>query len=185
MGPGTHFCLLWGPQPSYNVRDLSLSCSIIFIILSFTLVGGRVQVPSPLVSTSSLMMEIRRDFSMEGLWYGCEVLLTKQENKFFFFFSKESGSPMNLQDITDQQPLFDQLVADTGCTGSADLIACLRTVPLDTLMTAVNKSPTFLSFNSQSSWRVSVDGHLIVRNPLVSVQKGLFAKVLFLLIPQI
>lgn len=86
---------------------------------------------------------------------------------------------MNLPDITAQQPLFDQLVADTGCTGSADLIACLRTIPLDTLMTAVNKAPTFLSFNSQTRWQASVDGHLIVRNPLVSVQKGLFAKVLF------
>ena len=86
---------------------------------------------------------------------------------------------MSLPDITTQQPLFDQVVADTGCTGSADLIACLRTVPLDTLMTAVNKAPSFLSFNSQARWHPSVDGHLIVRNPLVSVQKGLYAKVLF------
>ena len=86
---------------------------------------------------------------------------------------------MSLADITTQQPLFDQVVADTGCTGSPDLIACLRTVPLDTLMTAVNKAPTFLSFNGQTRWQASVDGHLIVRNPLVSVQKGLYAKVLF------
>ena len=105
--------------------------------------------------------------------------------KLILFFLQESGSPMSLPDITDQQPLFDQLVADTGCTGSADLIACLRTVPLDTLMTAVNKSPNFLSFNSQSRWQASVDGHLIARNPLVSVQKGLFAKVLSVHMPEI
>ena len=133
------------------------------------------------------MMEIRRDFSMEGSWYGCEVLLKKQEYRSFFFFLQESGSPMSLPDITAQQPLFDQLVADTGCTGSTDLIACLRTIPLDTLMTAVNKAPTFLSFNSQghARWQASVDGHLIVRNPLVSVQKGLFAKVLSVRLPEI
>ena len=92
---------------------------------------------------------------------------------------------MSLPDITSQQPLFDQVVADTGCTGSADLIACLRTIPLDTLMTAVNKGPTFLSFNSQNRWQASVDGHLIVRNPLLSVQKGLYAKVLFVHLPEI
>ena len=46
-------------------------------------------------------------------------------------------------------------------------------------MTAVNKGPTFLSFNSQNRWQPSVDGQLIARNPLVSVQKDLFAKVLF------
>jgi acetylcholinesterase len=83
---------------------------------------------------------------------------------------------MTLPDITTQQPLFDQLVADTGCTGSADLIACLRTIPLDTLISAVNKAPTFLSFNSRARWQPSVDGHLIVRNPLVSVQKGLYGR---------
>ena len=92
---------------------------------------------------------------------------------------------MSLQDITTQQPMFDQLVADTGCTGSGDPIACLRTIPLDTLMTAVNKAPTFLSFNLQDRWKPSVDGHLIVRNPLVSVQKGLYAKVLFVQLPEI
>ena len=77
---------------------------------------------------------------------------------------------MSLPDITSQQSLFDQVVADTGCTGSDDLIACLRTIPLTALMTAVN---------SQDRWQASVDGHLIVRNPLVSVQKGLYAKVVF------
>jgi acetylcholinesterase len=123
---------------------------------------------------------------MEHSWYGCKLLLTNKKNKSFFFFSlQESGSPISMPDITAQQSLFDQLVADTGCTGSADLIACLRTVPLDTLMTTVNKDPTFLSFNSQDRWQPSVDGHLIVRNPLVSVQKGLYAKVLFVQLKKI
>jgi hypothetical protein len=103
----------------------------------------------------------------------------------FSFFLQESGSPKSMADITTQQHLFDQVVADTGCTGSADLIACLRTIPLDTLMTAVNKAPTFISFNGQVRWQPSVDGHLIVRDPLVSVQKGLYAKVLFFYLPEV
>ncbi|KAF8800976.1 carotenoid ester lipase precursor [Phlegmacium glaucopus] len=89
----------------------------------------------------------------------------------------ESGSPMSLQHITDQQPLFDQLVADTECTGSADLIACLRSVSLDTLMTALNKSPNVFSYTTLLRWQPSVDGHLIVRDPLVAISKGLYAKV--------
>ena len=82
-----------------------------------------------------------------------------------------------MQDITAQQPLFDQLVADTGCTGSPDLIACLRTVPLNTLMTAVDKSPNVFSSTVQHIWSPSVDGHFIARDPYVSIRNGLYAKV--------
>jgi len=48
---------------------------------------------------------------------------------------------------------------------------------LDTLMTAINKAQTSLSFNSKTRFQPSVDGNLIVRDPLVSIQKGLYAKV--------
>ncbi|KAF8815491.1 carotenoid ester lipase precursor [Phlegmacium glaucopus] len=105
---------------------------------------------------------VLNDGNPEGLFHGAFM---------------ESGSPTSLQDITDQQPLFDQLVADTSCTGSADLIACLRAVPFSALMTAVNKSPTDFSFSTRLRWQPSVDGHLIVRNPYVSILKGLYAKV--------
>jgi acetylcholinesterase len=71
-------------------------------------------------------------------------------------------------------------VADTECTGSTDLIACLRTVPFDKLMTAVNKSPNAFSFTSvRHGWQPSVDGQIIVRNPQESLQKGLYAKARF------
>ena len=97
---------------------------------------------------------------------------------FIYLNSQESGSPWNLLDITAQQPLFDQLVADTKCTGSADLIACLRAVPFDKLMTAINKAPNTFSYTSvRLGWQPSVDGHFIVRDPQISLQKGLFAKV--------
>ena len=82
-----------------------------------------------------------------------------------------------MQDITAHQPLFDQLVANTGCIGSGDLIACLRSVPFDTLMTAINKSPTIFSSTIEHIWRPSVDGHFIARHPYVSIQNGLYAKV--------
>jgi Carboxylesterase family len=93
------------------------------------------------------------------------------------FILQESGSLFNTRDITDQQPLFDQLVADTNCTGSADTIACLRAVPIDQLMTAINTFPNLFSYTSfLLGWQPSVDGDFIVRDPQVSVQQGIYAK---------
>lgn len=144
-------------------------------ILTFILVGARVQAPILLVFNSLSMMELLRVYSTELSWYGCWPQL---EDFYKRHILQESGSLYNLRDITAQQSLFDQLVADTGCTGSPDLIDCLRTVPLEKLMTAVNKSPNAFSFTSvRLGWQPSVDGQIIVRNPQESLQKGLYAKV--------
>ncbi|KDR73256.1 hypothetical protein GALMADRAFT_1341677 [Galerina marginata CBS 339.88] len=90
----------------------------------------------------------------------------------------ESGSPNHLDDITAQQPFFDQLVANTGCTGSPNAIACLRAVPFDKLSAAVNLSPSLFSFMSLIlAWRPTIDGQFLVRNAQDSIQKGLYAKV--------
>jgi len=179
MGPESHFCLRRWPQPSYNVRNLFESMGILEH-LSLFLVGARVQVLSPRVYTSSSMTDILRVSSTERSWCGCclQTHLEKTRREKFLFFLQESGSPIPLRDIRAQQPLFDQLVANTGCTGSLDLIACLRAVPFDTLMTAINKSPNIFSFSgARLGWQPSVDGHFIARDPHVSVGKGLFAKV--------
>ena len=69
-------------------------------------------------------------------------------------------------------------MADTNCTGSADPIACLRAVPLNQLMTAVNTFPNLFSYTSVIlGWQPSVDGDFIVRDPQLSIQQGLYAKV--------
>ncbi|KAF8814379.1 carotenoid ester lipase precursor [Phlegmacium glaucopus] len=92
----------------------------------------------------------------------------------------ESGSPRLLSDIELQQPFFDQLVADTGCKGSTDPISCLRTVSFDQLSTAMNRSPNFFSPMLPSlflPFEPVVDGDFIARDPQVSIQEGLYAKV--------
>ena len=117
---------------------------------------------------------ITQGLSMEHSWYGCSPQFSNLQK----IILQESGSPYNLRDMTAQQPRIDQLVADTGCTGSPDLIACLRSVPFDKLMTAVNKSPNAFSFTSvRLGWQPSVDGQIIVRSPQESLQKGLYARV--------
>jgi len=105
---------------------------------------------------------VMNDGNSEGLFHGAFM---------------QSGSPRSLQDITAQQTLFDQLVANTERTGSTDPIACLRTVPFDTLMTAINKSPNVFSSTTQHIWHPSVDGQLIARNPYISIRNGLYANV--------
>ncbi|KAF8896776.1 carotenoid ester lipase precursor [Gymnopilus junonius] len=90
----------------------------------------------------------------------------------------ESGSPLGLSDTISQQPFFDQLVADTECTGSQDPIACLRAVPFEKLGAAINLSSNIFSFSSINIvWNPSVDGIVFQRNPQRSVQEGLYAKV--------
>ncbi|TFK32449.1 sterol esterase [Crucibulum laeve] len=92
----------------------------------------------------------------------------------------ESGSPIPLKDITAQQQSFDQLVSDTGCTGSFDKISCLRSIPSDKLRTVINAFPSVFSFSSlRFSWSPSIDGQFIVRDSQVSILKGLYAKVPF------
>ncbi|KAH9475726.1 Lipase 1 [Psilocybe cubensis] len=90
----------------------------------------------------------------------------------------QSGSPYLMLDIADKQPIFDQLVANSGCTGSPDPIACMRAVPFDQFSTAMNLSPNLFSFSSLSlAWQPTIDGDLIKRDPQISLQKGLYAKV--------
>lgn len=92
----------------------------------------------------------------------------------------ESGSPFQLRNITTNQQFFDQLVMDVGCTGSSDLIGCLRTIPFDNLGAAVNKSPNVWSFTSLTLiWGPTIDGNVIKRAPQESLLKGLYAKVPF------
>jgi acetylcholinesterase len=95
-----------------------------------------------------------------------------------FISMQESGSPIPLNDITANQRYFDQLVVDAGCQGSADPIACLRTLPFDKLGDAINQSPSLLSYLSFAFvWGPSIDGLFIKRDPQESLLKGLYARV--------
>ncbi|KAF8479383.1 carotenoid ester lipase precursor [Gautieria morchelliformis] len=90
----------------------------------------------------------------------------------------ESGSPLALRDISTGQPFFDQLVANTGCSGSAHVLDCLRGVSFATMQAAIDASPNIMSFMSlQLAWLPLVDGTFITRDPQDSVASGAFAKI--------
>ena len=58
----------------------------------------------------------------------------------------ESGSALPTDDFSKLQPTFDIIVAETGCASAKDALACLREVPAAKITAAMDKTPTFLSF---------------------------------------
>ena len=57
-----------------------------------------------------------------------------------------SGGPPPTGDITETQSTFDFIVDQVGCSSASDKLACLRGVDIDTLMDAVNQTPTVISY---------------------------------------
>lgn len=68
----------------------------------------------------------------------------------------QSGSPLPVGDITHGQPYYDALVAETGCSYATDTLQCLRGVPYETLLTAMNKSPGLTSYQVRFSGRAEI-----------------------------
>jgi len=70
----------------------------------------------------------------------------------------QSGAPLLVGDLAVGQKYYDVLVTDTGCSGAADTLECLRQVPLSTLKPIVDSSPSIFSY------QVS-DGACTLRSP--------------------
>jgi hypothetical protein len=93
-------------------------------------------------------------------------------------YSQESGSPLRLPDVLDNQVYFDDLVSATNCTDAPDRFECLKQAPFSAIQRAVDESPGFLSYQSMRlAWTPMVDGTLIPRNPMQLVESGKFARV--------
>ena len=58
----------------------------------------------------------------------------------------QSGAPLLVGDLTVGQKYYDALVVDTGCSGAADTLECLRQVPLSKLKPIVDSSPSIFSY---------------------------------------
>ena len=58
----------------------------------------------------------------------------------------QSGAPIPVGDITNGQQYYDAIVKETGCSGAADTLDCLRTVPYGSLKAAINKSPGIFDY---------------------------------------
>ncbi|KAN0139660.1 Alpha/Beta hydrolase fold [Lactarius tabidus] len=92
----------------------------------------------------------------------------------------QSGSPTPVGDLTNGQPYYDFLVQQTNCSGSSDTLECLRTVPYEELIAAINLTPSLFSFQSLSlAWQPYADGIFLEDNPQKLVQQGKVAQVPF------
>ncbi|KAF2005775.1 alpha/beta-hydrolase [Amniculicola lignicola CBS 123094] len=94
-----------------------------------------------------------------------------------------SGSvvPANPVDGTKGQKVYDTVVKNAGCAGTADTLACLRTVPYTTFLNAANSVPGILSYNAVAlSYLPRPDGLVLTESPDVLVASGRYAKVPFI-----
>ncbi|CAA7262289.1 unnamed protein product [Cyclocybe aegerita] len=102
-------------------------------------------------------------------------------DRLFCAAAMESGSPLVLPDILQQQRYFDSVVTDTNCTTAPDKLECLRDAPFEQLVAAVDRTPSLFAYQSlKVAWMPVVDGVVIVRDPLISLQEGKYAKIPFI-----
>ncbi|KAJ3551121.1 hypothetical protein NM688_g4916 [Phlebia brevispora] len=93
----------------------------------------------------------------------------------------QSGSPISVANVTNNQNYYNALVAQTGCQESADTLDCLRQAPFEDLQAAMDASPFLFSPNSLNMvWSPRVDGTFITDNPQQLVLNGIVANVPFI-----
>ncbi|EIN05256.1 alpha/beta-hydrolase [Punctularia strigosozonata HHB-11173 SS5] len=88
----------------------------------------------------------------------------------------ESGSPSTWNYLTpaDYQPQFDAAAAGAGCGNATDVLACLRSAPLEAFVNATNGTDTL-------AWGPVVDGTFIKGSVTATLKRGRFIKVPLLL----
>ena len=55
----------------------------------------------------------------------------------------ESGSALPTGDLSKLQGTFDFIASEVGCATAKDALECLREVPMERIVVAQNKTPTF------------------------------------------
>ncbi|TFK27702.1 carotenoid ester lipase [Coprinopsis marcescibilis] len=90
----------------------------------------------------------------------------------------QSGAPFPAGNVTRGQPLYDFVVSDTGCAGSADTLDCLRKVPYKRLKASIDIAPDSVPFTGMRfPWIPRADGVMFSDNPQRLVQQGKVARV--------
>ncbi|EIW80165.1 sterol esterase [Coniophora puteana RWD-64-598 SS2] len=104
-----------------------------------------------------------------------------QLNGLFSGAVTQSGFTEAFHDISEQQPVYDQIVSLTNCTNPPQgntTLDCIRAVDYQTLVNAVNQVPPLLSYQSlDTSFRPTIDGDLFTRTLRDSMNGDLYAKV--------
>lgn len=93
-----------------------------------------------------------------------------------------SGSFIPALNVSSSKPqgVYDMVVANSGCSGSADTLACLRTVPYETFLNAVNSVPAIFGYSGLNLAylpRPDPASNFFSVSPEVPLQNGAYAKV--------
>ncbi|PFH48025.1 hypothetical protein AMATHDRAFT_66371 [Amanita thiersii Skay4041] len=118
---------------------------------------------------SVAMQMITNDGDTEGLFHAA-------------FMQSGSPIPFGWIDGKHGQRYWDAMMVDTGCGGQEDEIECLRQMPFDELMTAINKSPDIFDWESIiEAWIPRADGVFLKDTPQRLVGAGSVADVPFII----
>ncbi|RPD69259.1 carotenoid ester lipase precursor [Lentinus tigrinus ALCF2SS1-7] len=89
-----------------------------------------------------------------------------------------SGSSTPTGHITDLQGTYDFVVNQVGCTNATDTLACLRTVPAESLLAAVNQTPNEVDIKGLATpYFPRADGAFVARPPQQLAVHGKIADV--------
>jgi len=95
----------------------------------------------------------------------------------------DSGTivPADPLNCTKGQQTYDAVVSYAGCNGTADTLACLRSLSYAQFQAAVNSVPGIFSYNSVAlQYLPRPDGVVLAESPEILAQKGQYAPVPFL-----
>ncbi|KAK7045097.1 carboxylic ester hydrolase [Favolaschia claudopus] len=170
--------------PSPQVKTSAQQVPV-FVVWGFAIGNSRNDDLRPLVERSIQTKEpILVSYDSGGVSAGSmsTAYLTLQNkynsNTLFHGAFMQSGAAVHIQPQSAGQSDYDDLVRATQCTGVKDTLDCLRRVPFDTIMAAVNNTPTISSYRSVNLlWAPHVDGDVIARDAWTSINEGLYAKI--------
>jgi carboxylesterase type B len=109
---------------------------------------------------------------------------TYKGNPLFRAALMDSGSvvPADPVDGVKGQDIYNDVVEKSGCSGSSDTLACLRTVDYETFLKATTSVPAATDYNSVAlSYLPRPDGTALTLSPDILAQNGQFASVPFII----
>ncbi|KAK3626610.1 hypothetical protein LTR56_019676 [Elasticomyces elasticus] len=118
--------------------------------------------------------------SSGGTSVGAQLLAYNgRDDKLFSGAIAESGAPVGLTPyptVQTWEPIIANLSAAVGCSSSADVLSCFRSVPTDQMNAAINSSVT-----SGAQYGPVVDGDFIVDHAETQLERGDFVHVPYII----
>ncbi|KAK3628363.1 hypothetical protein LTR56_018631 [Elasticomyces elasticus] len=118
--------------------------------------------------------------SSGGTSVGAQLLAYNgRDDKLFSGAIAESGAPVGLSPsptIQTWEPIIANLSAAVGCSSSADVLSCFRSVPTDQMNAAINSSVT-----RGAQYGPVVDGDFIVDQAVTQLERGDFVHVPYII----